>query len=276
MAPPIALLLEGGERLTSSALSSLGWYKLDERRIGGRPVWRHAVHADRWLAFDGEAWLCQTTDCLGQARGMLQLPDPKCASPDQSLMPWKSPKEHSSTGWTVQPNLTCVAKSAAELASAMRPPTALLLASGRDLPLDVAVDCLGWYRLSPRTLGEWVELSAEAIEKSPGLAGSPVWTHMVHDDRWISCSDSGWWAQEKRNLGTSVGWLQLPCLSSPAPPASFQSWKMWDGKGWITQPLITCVTRTEEQLQRAIAPHPAILLDCSVKLSSQAASDLGW
>jgi hypothetical protein len=276
MAPPVALLLEGGERLTSSALSSLGWYKLDERRIGGRPVWRHAVHADRWLAFDGEAWLCQTTDCLGQARGMLQLPDPKCASPDQSLMPWKSPKEYSSTGWTVQPTLTCVAKTAAELASAMRPPAALLLASGRDLPLDVAVDCLGFYRLSPRTLGEWAELSAEAVAKSPGLAGSPVWTHVVHEDRWISCSDSGWWAQEKRNLGTSVGWLQLPCLSSPAPPASFQSWKMWDGKAWITQPLITCVTRTEAQLQRALTPHPAILIDCNVTLSSQAASDLGW
>lgn len=102
MSPPEAVLLEGGERLTSSALSSLGWYRLHDKRVCGKPVWRHAVHSDRWLAFDGEAWLCQTTDCLGQARGMLQLPDPKCASPDQSLMPWKSPREFSSTGWTVQ------------------------------------------------------------------------------------------------------------------------------------------------------------------------------
>ena len=119
-------------------------------------------------------------------------------------------------------------------------------------------------------------MPADAREKHPNLAASPVWTHVVHEDRWISCSDSGWWAQEKRNLGTSVGWLQLPCLSSPAPPASFQQWKMWDGKAWLTQPLIECKAKTEAQLKRALAPHPALLLDCTETLSSQAASDLGW
>ena len=220
--PPSALLVEGGERLTSSALSSLGWYTLDERKVASRPVWRHAVHADRWLAFDGEAWLCQTTDCLGQARGMLQLSDPKCGSPDRSLMPWKSPREHSATGWTVQPTLTCTAKTAEELAAAMEPPEALHLKSARPLPLDVSVDCLGWYRLSDKRLCEWADLPPEASDKLPRLAQCPVWVHAVHEDRWISCSDSGWWAQEKRNLGSSVGWLQLPCLSSPSPPVSAQ------------------------------------------------------
>jgi hypothetical protein len=74
---------------------------------------------------------------------------------------------------------------------------------------------------------------------------------------------------------------EVSCLPSragvlkPSPPPP-QVWKMWDGKAWLSQPLITCIERTEAQLQQALTPHPAILLDCHATLSSQAASDLGW
>jgi len=63
--PQPALLLDCSETLASPAASDLGWYTLTERRVSGRPVWRHAVHADRWLAFDGSRWLCQLTECVG-------------------------------------------------------------------------------------------------------------------------------------------------------------------------------------------------------------------
>jgi len=112
--PPPALLLEGGRRLHPEAAACLGWYNLvagngngngngnsspfaglengntggedsaSPRRINRRAVWKHATHDDRFMAFDGVAWLAQEKANLGKADGWLELFDAGCVSPDCS------------------------------------------------------------------------------------------------------------------------------------------------------------------------------------------------
>lgn len=64
--------LHSTETLTYALVRNLipPTYPPTYNQVSGRPVWRHAVHSDRWLAFDGARWLCQLTDCLGQSKGM--------------------------------------------------------------------------------------------------------------------------------------------------------------------------------------------------------------
>ena len=95
LTPPLALLIEGGRRLHPGASACLGWYNLVSenpgdgsssvaRRINRRPIWKHATHPDRYIAFDGVAWLAQEKVNLGRADGWLELFDAGCISPDLS------------------------------------------------------------------------------------------------------------------------------------------------------------------------------------------------
>ena len=49
--------LEGEGVRDSSAAQALGLYKLDAgRQVKGKPVWKHVVTPDRFLAFDAETF----------------------------------------------------------------------------------------------------------------------------------------------------------------------------------------------------------------------------
>lgn len=104
-----------------SASACLGWYNLvtescgAHRRINRRAVWKHSTHADRYLAFDGVAWLAQEKANLGRADGWLELFDAGCASPDKSAQVWNA--SDGKDGWPAQPSITCRRPTEAEVAA---------------------------------------------------------------------------------------------------------------------------------------------------------------
>ena len=181
MAAPSALLLQGGEALLPEAAVCMGWYRLCPERspLNSRPVWHHMSVSGRWLAHDGNAWLCQAESNLGQPRGSLKLGsgDPGDGCVDSI---WQSTS--GARGWIAQPTLTCRAATLDEMREgiadaeaavregmARHPPPAALILEGGDIRRSRTI--LGWYRL----------------ERERVINLRPVWRHVrTHPARLLT------------------------------------------------------------------------------------------
>jgi hypothetical protein len=104
---PVALVLtcgsaplKGGAGMTSC----LGLFKLADKQINGRAVWRHSTNQDRLLTFTGLGWTVQTEESIGSDAEWLSLRDAGCASPDTSKLLWSA---HDGKKWARQPSLCC-------------------------------------------------------------------------------------------------------------------------------------------------------------------------
>ena len=112
--PPAALrfIYDGADYHESARLHGLatayeGLFRLvPDKKVKGRPAWRHTTRPDKWIAFTGSGWMAQLESALGTARGVLLLKDTSCETPDQSRRSW-----HVSPGWKEEPGLRVLAMS---------------------------------------------------------------------------------------------------------------------------------------------------------------------
>ncbi|KAL3932172.1 MAG: hypothetical protein SGPRY_000810 [Prymnesium sp.] len=120
MAPPPAAIrfaYEGADPTEAAVLHGLaaayeGLFRLEsERRVNGRPCYRHVARRDKFVAFSGRAWMAQGESSLGSERGVMMLRDANCTTPDRSGAQWKL-----TPGWVVEPGLRCIGMSEAEAA----------------------------------------------------------------------------------------------------------------------------------------------------------------
>lgn len=88
-----------------------GLFRLDTRLVNGRPAYRHVLKGDKWIAFNGSAWMAQQESALGSDTGVLLLKDATCPTPDASRAVWRV-----TPGWKPDPELRCVGMSEEEAA----------------------------------------------------------------------------------------------------------------------------------------------------------------
>ena len=88
-----------------------GLFRLDARLVKGRPAYRHVLKGDRWIAFNGSAWMAQQESALGSEAGVLLLKDAACPTPDASRAVWRV-----TPGWKPDPELRCIGMSEVEAA----------------------------------------------------------------------------------------------------------------------------------------------------------------
>ena len=87
-----------------------GYFLLTARPINGHPTFQHHEREDKWIAFNGKAWMGQNESMLGTATGVLQLRD-ACDHPDLSRETWLV-----TPGWKPLPGLRCVAMTEEDVA----------------------------------------------------------------------------------------------------------------------------------------------------------------
>ena len=87
-----------------------GYFLLTARPINGHPTYQHHEREDKWIAFNGKAWMGQNESMLGTATGVLQLRD-ACDHPDLSRETWLV-----TPGWKPLPGLRCLAMTEEDVA----------------------------------------------------------------------------------------------------------------------------------------------------------------
>mmetsp|Transcript_42531 Transcript_42531/g.70723 ORF Transcript_42531/g.70723 Transcript_42531/m.70723 type:complete len:995 (+) Transcript_42531:123-3107(+) len=233
--PPIAIRLECNSGISGTAANFLGLYKLVmDKRVNGRPCYRHAQSAGRWIAYNGDnAWNAQSEASLGQKRGWLQLLDSGAATPDMSKITWDSADGNGK--WSKRPGLKCYAVDSTELP----PPKAIIL--GGEPVTGTAANYLGLFRL----------------EEGKLINGRPCYRHVERPTQFIAYNGtSAWNAQSEQSLGQSRGWMQLLDTSCHTPDVSLLSWETADGQGkWDRKPNLKCREADPKTMPPSAALH---------------------
>ena len=137
--PALRFAYEGARADEHAVLHGLaaayeGLFRLCTSEVNGRPVWRHTLKPDKYIAFNGRrpplthmpsrtpsraltrvrmlhgrSWMAQGEQALGTAVGVLMLPDSRAPTPDASDATWKV-----TPGWQAAAGLRCLAMSEEE------------------------------------------------------------------------------------------------------------------------------------------------------------------
>lgn len=261
---PAAVVIKGGVKLTPEAASCCGWYALEPGlKINGRPMWSHAILADRVLAFDGASWQCQARADLGTPVGYLQLNDGSCAAPHLSRRSWRVPVPT----WARNPSICCRAASACQLADSIRESEAAVRADMASHPppdvLRLSVEqandpylnrCMGNYRLCPGLLingrPAWRrhgDALFPASELSPASGASPDAGLFPSSELFLAYDCVGsWCVQLPGAAGAPVRLLHMRggsgggAGSSPLACAGRTWFYSGGGAGWEAIPGVRC------------------------------------